>query len=153
MRNKNQLQTNLRHWELNIRLKREITEIRRRFSNRPTGMLLREELAARFFRIDFSIGQKDQQFARLKATGKDFWEVAEFQKMAGIGPIGAHTLRLTFKPPLVSFPRKQLIGFCQLAVAKGSSDGRQYGREHLDKTSHSRPKQVSYIAWETALKN
>src|SRR5699024_9226974 len=74
----------------------------------------------------------------------------EFQKMTGIGPVGAHTFSAYIQTPYRFFDRKKLIRFCQLGVCNRSSDGKQIGYQYLDKAGHSALKQVSYIAWETA---
>ncbi len=152
-RNKNQLQASLRHWGLNITLSpghyRDPSGVVDSISNRG----LAEQLAAKMQWVGFLEGRKDDQLKRIKDTGSDFWEVAEFQKMRGIGPVGAHTFSAYIQTPQRFSSRKQLIRFCQLAVCKRSSDGKQVGREHLDKAGHSCLKQVSYIAWEVAQKS
>lgn len=152
-RNKNQLQAVLRHWGLSNKLTAE------QYRN-PSALVgsiedkgLAEELMAKMELVSFLDVQKQAQLKRIKATGNDFWEVSEFQKMTGIGPVGAHTFSGYLQTPHRFRRRNQLIRFCQLGICKRSSGGKQIGREHLDKAGHSGLKQVSYIAWETAQKS
>ncbi len=149
-RNKNQLQAVLRHWGINIGLSdyQDPSAMAEQVSNER----LAAELMAKMQLIGFLTSQKQEQMKRIKATGSDYPEVAEFQKMSGVGPVGAHTFSAYIQTPHRFAGRKQLIRFCQLAVCKRSSDGKQVGYEHLDRAGHSCLKQVSYIAWETSQK-
>lgn len=148
--NKNQLQASLRHWGINRKLAARDYRDPSAIIDQIGEEALAREVAAKMQHIDFLALHKEDQLKRIKATGSDFWEVAEFQKMTGIGEVGAPTFSAYIQTPHRFPGRKQLIRFCQLGVAKRSSDGKQVGYEHLDKAGHSALKQVSYIAWETA---
>ncbi len=150
---KNQFQANLRHWGITAQVGESDYQD-------PTALLadvsspaLAGELKAKLSFVRQVARQKDAQLNRIKQTGSHFWEIAEFQKMTGIGPIGAHTFSAYVQTPHRFSGRKQLIRFCQLGVCQRSSDGRSLGHEHLDKAGHSCLKQISYIAWETAQKS
>jgi len=152
-RNKNQLQSSLRHWGISVDLSPGDYQ-------RPAGIAgqianpgLAEELVAKMEGIAFLITRKAEQLKRIQATGSRYPEVGEFQKMTGIGPVGAHTFSAYIQTPHRFAGRSQLIRFCQLGVCKRSSDGKQVGREHLDRAGHSCLKQLSYIAWEVAQKS
>lgn len=149
---KNQLQAKLRHWGIN-------KQVSGADYQDPSGLLdglsqegLAAELQAKMEFIGDLAARKADQMKRVTQTGEQFWEIAEFQKMTGIGPVGAHTFSAYIQTPHRFPGRSQLIRYCQLGVAKRSSDGTLLGRESLDKAGHSRLKQVSYVAWETAQK-
>lgn len=151
-RNKNQLQASLRHWGIDITLTGSDYRSPSGLTDQIDNPLLAEELTAKMQRIGFLARQKGEQIKRIKTTGSDYPEIAEFQKMTGIGVVGAHTYSAYIQTPHRFDTRKQHTRFCQLGICKRSSDGKQVGWEHLDKAGHSCLKQVSYIAWETALK-
>lgn len=148
---KRQLQASLRHWGINIK-------ICKRHYNNPTLVLdrvdrsaLAEELQAKFGFIQDVESRKAQQFNRLKQTGEHFWEVREFQKMAGIGPVGAHTFSAYIQTPHRFCRRGQLISFCQLPVRKRTSDGRKTRNERLSKAGHGCLKNLAHVAWKTSV--
>jgi transposase len=95
--------------------------------------------------------KKNQQFDRLRRTGQDFWEIKEFQKMSGIGPVGAHMFSGYIQTPHRFRRRGQLISFCQLAVRKFTSDGRKVRNERLSKAGHGCLKNIAHVAWKTSV--
>lgn len=147
---KRQLQASLRHWGINVSL------VKRDYANPSKVLALVErkelagELAGKFGFIQLIEGQRTEQWDRVTQTGSRFWEIAEFQKMPGIGPVGAHTYSGYIQTPHRFSRRGQLIRFCQLAVRSRSSDGRRIRRERLDKTGHGCLKNVAHIAWKAA---
>lgn len=147
---KNQLQASLRHWGIYQDVKARDYRDPSQLLEALEGSALADQLAADIALIQHLQTHKAEQRERFAQTGADYWEIREFQKMSGIGPIGAHTYSAYLQTPH-RFPTcKQVIRFCQLGVCKYTSDGKPVGREHLDKAGHSRLKQVSYIAWETS---
>lgn len=149
---KNQLQAGLRHWGVTIKLTPADYRDPGKILQQVPRPLLREELAARFGFIRQLQARKDHQFKRITETGRAFWEIAEFQKMPGVGPVCAHTFSGYIQTPHRFVRRGQLIRFCQLGVRKRSSDGRQLRAERLDKAGHSALKNVSHIVWKAAQK-
>lgn len=149
---KNQLQAALRHWGMNVKLTPGDYRDPGKILEETSRPLLREELAAKFGVIRQLQDCKDQQFGRIIKTGRQFWEIAEFQKMSGVGPVCAHTFSGYIQPPHRFCRREQLIRFCQLGIRKRSSDGHQLRAERLDKAGHSALKNISHIAWKAAQK-
>lgn len=145
------MQASLRHWGINLKLVKADYKRPGRILDQIPQQLLREELAGKFGFIQAVQGQKDQQFARIKQTGNGFWEIAEFQKMTGIGPVGAHTFSGYLQTPHRFQRRGQLIHFCQLGVRKRSSDGRKLRAERLSKAGHGCLKNVAHTAWKAAM--
>jgi transposase len=148
---KRQLQASLRHWGINIKV------VKGDYSN-PTNILdqidkppLAEEVAAKFRFIQTVAQQKDQQLSRIRRTGREFWEIPEFQKMSGIGPVGAHMFSAYIQTPHRFRRRGQLISFCQLGVRKFTSDGAKVRNERLSKAGHGCLKNIAHIAWKTSV--
>ena len=148
---KRQLQANLRHWGVNIKVVAADYSNPGRILDRIPQPLLGEEVAAKFRFIQTVARQKDQQFKRLRRTGQEFWEIAEFQKMSGVGPVGAHTFSGYIQTPHRFRRRGQLISFCQLAVRKFTSDGKKVRNERLSKAGHGCLKNIAHIAWKTSV--
>lgn len=150
---KRQLQASLRHWGINVSLtKRDYHHPEELLSGIDRPMLA-DELAGKFGFIQAIASQKQQQWDRITQTGSRFWEIAEFQQMSGVGPVGAHTFSGYIQTPHRFRRRGQLIRFCQLAVRSRSSDGRRLRAERLDKAGHGCLKNVAHIAWKAAQKS
>jgi len=149
---KNQLQAGLRHWGLNSKLTPSDYRDPGKILQKVSRPLLRQELKARFGFIRQLQTRKDHQFKRITETGRQFWEIAQFQKMPGVGPVCAHTFSGYIQTPHRFRRRGQLIRFCQLGIRKRSSDGRSLRAERLDKAGHGALKNVSHIAWKSAQK-
>jgi transposase len=148
---KRQLQANLRHWGINIKVVARDYSDPSRILNQIDQPLLAEEVAAKF-RFIQSIGrQKEGQFNRLHQTGQEFWEIPEFQKMSGVGPVGAHTFSGYIQTPHRFRRRGQLISFCQLAVRKFTSDGKKVRNERMSRAGHGCLKNIAHIAWKTSV--
>src|SRR5699024_568372 len=150
---KNQLQASLRHWGMYKDVKASDYRDPKRLLEAVDSSALADQLAADMRLIQDLQAHKAEQKARFIKTASNYQEISEFQKMSGIGPVGAHTYSAYIQTPHRFPGRSQLIRFCQLGVSRRSSDGKQLGREHLDKARHSCLKQVSYIAWETSQHN
>lgn len=148
---KQQLAGLLTHWGYPI-------NITRRHYERPVLLLehidqpeLRIEIEAKLQLIESLSQQKKAVFDRAKQTAKPFREVARFQKVPGVGPIGAHLFSALIQNPYRFRRRGQLIKFCQLAVRHHSSDGKPTKSQRLIKAGHADLKQISYRAWQTAV--
>lgn len=150
---KRQLTASLRNWGVNTTISdgdyRDPAPI---IAQLPSE-LLREELQAKFSFIASVSGQVHQQFKRIRRTGEQFWEIAEFQKMSGIGPVGAHKFSAYIQTPHRFRQRGQLIQFCQLGVRKFTSDGKKVGNERLSKAGHGCLKNLAHVAWNASLKS
>lgn len=148
---KRQLQANLRHWGININVGSGDYRNPRRVLDQVDRPLLAEELSAKFGFIQAIESQKNQQFERLRRTGQEFWEIPEFQKMSGIGPVGAHVFSGYIQTPHRFRRRGQLISFCQLGVRKFTSDGRKVRNQRLSKAGHGWLKNIAHVAWKTSV--
>lgn len=148
---KRQLGDSLRHWGINVKLTDKDYRNPEGILARADSQVLREELEAKFAFIQAIATQSRQQFRRIEKTGVQFWEIAEFQKMSGIGPVGAHTFSGYIQTPHRFARRGQLIGFCKLAVRKFTSDGTKVRNERLSKAGHGCLKNLAHVAWKASL--
>jgi transposase len=102
---------------------------------------------------DHAIAEWKETLKEIERLGKAFWEVKEFQRIPGIGPIAAHTFSAIIEQPERFTNRNQLRRYCRLAVTGRSSDGTPLGYERLDRAGHGELKNLSYHAWRTACKS
>lgn len=152
--NKRRLQASLQHWGYKLELSKTDWKYPERILDRLNEPKLAAHLKHRLARIQDLIGQKAAQLERIVEAGRSYWEIAEFQKMAGIAKVRAHTFSAYIQTPHRFTNRRQLISFSKLAVVSRSSDGRILKREHLSKAGHSslsRRPSGSYGAWKSAM--
>ena len=90
-------------------------------------------------------------FADIRRQGKCYWEIAEFEKIPGIGPVGSHLFSAILEDPHRFRRRSQLYKFCQLAVTSSSSGGQAIGHKRLDKRGYGELKAISQRAWLGAM--
>jgi len=148
---KRQLQANFRHWGINISLTKANYHSPEAVLNQISQPLLGEEVAAKFSFIQQIEDHKIRQLKRIKQTGRKFWEIKEFQKMSGIGPIGAHTFSGYIQTPHRFGKRGELISFCQLGILKKTSDAHRLRIQRLNKAGHGRLKNIAHVAWKSSL--
>lgn len=151
--NKRQLQAMLRHWGYNQKLTKADYARPEPILDQITPAGLAREVEAKFTHIDMIARAKHEQFERITQAGRGYPEIIQFQKMSGMGPVGAHTFSGYIQTPYRFQRRGQLIRFCQLAVRKASSDGRRLRAERLSKAGHGPLKNVAHTVWKSAMKS
>jgi transposase len=102
---------------------------------------------------DHAMTQWRDTLREVRRTGRQFWEIAAFQKMPGIGAVGAHVFSAIIEDPSRFTHRGQLIKYARLAITQQSSDGKPLGYQRLDRSGHRELKTLSYHAWRTATKS
>jgi hypothetical protein len=102
---------------------------------------------------DQAIAQWKETLKEVERVGRDFWEVREFQRLPGIGPIAAHIFSAIIERP-ERFPTKfKLWKYSRLSITDRSSDGAPLGYQRLDRAGNRELKNLSYHAWRTACKS
>jgi hypothetical protein len=86
-------------------------------------------------------------------VGRQFWEIAEFKKVPGIGEVGAHVFSAIIEDPARFATAQKLIKYARLAITDRSSDGKPLGYQRLERRGHRELKTLSYHAWRTACKS
>lgn len=148
---KRQLGDMLRHWGINRKLTSTDYKHPGQLLNQVEDPLLEEEISEKMGFICTIEAQKERQKERFQQTGKQFWEINEFRKISGIGPVGAHTFSAYIQTPHRFRRAGQLIKFCSLAVRKFTSDGRAVRSERLSKAGHGCLKNLAHIAWKSSM--
>ena len=147
---KRQLQDGLRHWGIRDKATKADFEDPESLLSGINKKLLREEFAEKLEVIGYLNQRKERQLRRLVDTGKAFWEIKEFLKIPGIGPVGAHTFSGYIQTPHRFRRASLLIKFCKLAVRKFTSDGKPVRSERLSKAGHGPLKNLAHIAWKSS---
>jgi transposase len=91
--------------------------------------------------------QSVEIFRCIRKEGKKYWEIAEFAKIPGIGPVGSHLFSAILEDPHRFRRRSQVYKFCQLGVIARSSAGSPVSRKRLDKQGYGELKAMSHRAW------
>jgi hypothetical protein len=76
-------------------------------------------------RIQFLQQQKNDQFRRIEKAVEAFWEIAEFQKMAGVGLVNSQMISAYIQNSHRLAHKGQLIKFSQLAANSATKNSRK----------------------------
>jgi hypothetical protein len=92
------------------------------------GQLPGEEERRMILRIysqhDHAIRQWKDTLAEIERVGKEFWEVEQFQRIPGVGPIAAHVFSAIIETPERFATKFKLWKYSQLAITDRSSDNK-----------------------------
>ena len=106
-----------------------------------------------YLQHDQAIVQWKETLQEVERVGKAFWEVREFQRLPGVGPIAAHVFSAIIETPERFQTKAQLRKYCALGITDRSSDGKPLGYERLNRRGNRELKNLSYHAWRTACKS
>ena len=146
---KRQLQSGFSHWGMTTKLTSSDYQNPELVAGQVNNELLREEFIQKMQLIGWLAQRKDGQQQRMEKTAKQFWEVAEFLKIPGVGPIGACTFSGYIQNPHRFRRSGELIKFCKLSVRKFTSDGKKVRSERLSKAGHGLLKNLAHTCWKS----
>lgn len=89
----------------------------------------------------------------VERVGKDFWEVDQFQRIPGVGPMAAHVFSAIIEEPGRFSNKHKLWKYSQLGITERTSDNKPLGYQRLDRRGNHELKNLSYHAWRTACKS
>jgi transposase len=113
-----------------------------------------ERMMSRLYRqFDHALLQWKETFKEVERVGAAFWEVRQFQRIPGVGPIAAHVFSAIIEQPERFRDRHQLWKYSQLAITDRTSDNKPLGYQRLDRRGNHELKNLSYHAWRTACKS
>ena len=102
--------------------------------------------------MDYSAAMKQAAEKSMIALGRNYHEIKEFQKMPGIGVVGAHTFDAFIQTPHRFARRNRLWKYCRMSVTDCTSDGKALGYKRLDKSGIGELKALSHRAFMSAMK-
>jgi hypothetical protein len=94
--------------------------------------------------------QKDAG-TQLYQMGKAYPEISQFQKVPGIGRVGAHLFDALVQTPHRFPTASKLWRWGKLGVTNRSSNGKPLGYRKLDPNGRGAIKDISYRAWKGSL--
>ena len=103
--------------------------------------------------LDTTTAMKQAAQKSMQSLGRSYPEIKEFEKIPGMGPIGAHTFDAYIQTPHRFAKTSRLWRYCRLGVTDRSSDGKPLGYKRLDKSGIGELKALSYRAFITAIKS
>ena len=107
--------------------------LRQEYLDQLPGEEERRMLLRIYTQHDQAIEQWKETLQEVERVGKEFWEVREFQRIPGVGPIAAHVFSAIIEQP-ERFPTKfKLWKYSQLGITDRSSDGKALGYQRLDR--------------------
>lgn len=116
----------------------------------PAGSL-RDGVRLHYAVLDSLTTQWKQAWRQLTAQGRAFAELARFEALPGMGPVGAHLFSALLGDPGRFETRQQLWRYCKLAITDRSSDGKPLGYQRLERHGQGELKAVSCHAWKGAV--
>ena len=102
---------------------------------------------------DHAIAQWKETLKEVNRSGREFWEVHEFQRIPGIGPMAAHIFSAIIEEPARFSNKHKLWKYAQLGITDRTSDNKPLGYQRLDRRGNRELKNLSYHAWRTACKS
>jgi len=112
---------------------------------------VRHQLRRQYILLDAALQQEADAYREMLACGQRYPEIAQFERIPGVGPVGAHVFDAFIQTP-ERFPDKPTLWrYCRLAVTERSSDNKPLGFRRLDRQGNPELKALSYWAWRGAL--
>src|SRR6266699_491178 len=102
---------------------------------------------------DHALAQWKETFKEVDRVGKAFWEVREFERIPGVGPMASHVFSAIIEEPSRFGNKHQLWKYSQLGITDRTSDGKPLGYQRLDRRGNHELKNLSYHAWRTGCKS
>src|SRR5438045_2926787 len=102
---------------------------------------------------DHAMAQWKETLKEVNRSGREFWEVREFQRIPGIGPMAAHIFSAIIEEPARFSNKHKLWKYAQLGITDRTSDNKPLGYQRLDRRGNRELKNLSYHAWRTACKS
>src|SRR5436305_4116189 len=97
-----------------------------------------------YAQFDHAIRQWKETLAEVERVGAAFWEVGEFQRIPGVGPMAAHVFSAIIEEPSRFGNKHQLWKYSQLAITDRTSDNKPLGYQRLDRRGNHELKNLSY---------
>src|SRR6266480_3308288 len=85
-----------------------------------------------YAQFDHAIAQWKETLEEVERVGAAFWEVREFERIPGVGPMAAHVFSAIIEEPSRFGNKHQLWKYSQLAITDRTSDNKPLGYQRLD---------------------
>lgn len=113
---------------------------------------IRRQLKRLYYLMDQTDAMRKSARRSMKQLGRNYAEIREFMKIAGIGDIGAHVFDAYIQTPHRFAKKSRLSKYCRLSVTDRTSDGKPLGFQRIDPSGVGELKALSYRAFMAAMK-
>ena len=125
---------------------------RNEFLGKLTHKAIRHQLERLYVLLDAALQMQGLALQEAIRLGSRYPEIAEFQKITGVGVVGALTFDAYIQTPHRFTRKSALWRYCQLGVSERTSDGKPLGYKRLDKAGNSELKAMSYRSFLAAMR-
>lgn len=122
------------------------------FLSRIKHTVVRQQLQRLYQMMDTAAAAKQAAKKALKQLGRNYGEIREFKKIAGINDVNAHLFDALIQTPHRFASRSCFYRYCRLSVTDRSSDGKPLGYKRLEKAGLGELKALSHRAFMAAMK-
>lgn len=112
----------------------------------------REIVANLYSSLDATGALRKKARAAMIKLGRRYPEISQFQRMPGIGVVGAHVFSAFIQNPHRFATKQRLWRCCRLGVIKRSSAGKPLAYNRLDRSGRGPLKAVSHQCYVSALR-
>src|SRR5437773_4741948 len=127
--------------------------LRQEYLEQLAGEEERRMILRLYAQHDHAVAQWKETLKEVERVGKAFWEVGEFERIPGVGPIAAHVFSTIIEEPGRFKTKHQLWKYSGLGITDRTSDNKPLGYQRLDRRGNRALKNLSYHAWRTACKS
>lgn len=103
-------------------------------------------------RYDLLHKETQSAFHDLQELGHRYPEIAIFENIPGVGPVGAHVFSALIMTPHRFATASKLLRYCRLSITDRSSDNKPLGFQRLERHGCPALKSMSYHAWLGAIR-
>lgn len=128
-------------------------EGRKAYLGRVSPPAIARQLRGLYQLLDSALSAQKEAKRQMLRLGRRYSEIEEFQKVPGVGPVGAHLFDGFIQTPHRFRTKQKLWRYCGLGIRSKTSSGKPLGYEALDPTGRSELKAMSYRAWLAALRH
>jgi transposase len=113
----------------------------------------RQEIMANLYTsLDATGALRNKARAAMTKLGRRYPEISQFQRMPGVGIVGAHVFSAFIQNPHRFATKQRLWRYCRLGVVERSSAGKPLAYKRLDRSGRGPLKAVSHQCYVSALR-
>lgn len=124
---------------------------RRKYLEQVQQVSIKHQIQRLYEVMDVAEQQMEMAFSEVQALGRRYQEIEQFNKVPGVGPVGAHVFDAFIQTPHRFADKQQVWRYSQLAIKDRSSDNKPLGFRRIDHNGNPELKAMSYWAWMGAL--
>ena len=125
---------------------------RRSYLNQVGSEAMKKVILNFYDQLDCMVRIRENTLSLMQETGKKYNEIEQFQRIPGIGVVGAHVFSAFIQTPHRFATKQQLWKYCQLGVRVRQSGGKNLSGECLDRSGVGALKAISYQCWMSSLR-